>query len=97
MSIDWPDDDEIFIQLVSDAVSDRRSHSAVMMRDALTELDVVERTIDALDTVLGRIDAQLESLDEGDHRVRVEKARKKFLDNLAWFEQMRAIREAADG
>ena len=95
--IDWPEDDEQFAQIVSTAVSDRRSRSAVDMRDALAELAVVDRTIDALDSILESVDGQLEAVTDVEHRVRLERAKRKFLDNLSWFEQMRAIREAADG
>ncbi len=95
--VEWPDDDEQFAQLVSTAVSDRRSRSAVEMRDALAELGIVDRTVEALDAIIEKIDVQLVTLTDVEHRIRVEKARKRFLDNLSWFEQMRAIREAADG
>lgn len=97
MSMPWPEDDEVFTQLVSDAMSDRRSQDAVRMRDALSNLGVIDRTLEALELIADRIDDQLAVLPEGDYRKKIQRAAKKYADSIVWYEQMRLIREAADG
>lgn len=95
----WPNDEDDFVQLVGSAVKDRRSVTAAQMRDALAGADIVNRTVGALDTIVGRIDAQLETTIDPEMVRRREGARNSHYDWLVWYRTAASLAEAraADG
>lgn len=88
----WPDGED-FVQLVATAVKDRRSNTAVLMRDALAGREIVGRTVDALETVIARIDEQLDTfVDASEEQVeRRESARAGMYDWLVWYRQVQVL------
>ena len=89
----WPEGED-FIQLVGSAVKDRRSVTAAQMRDALADPAVVHDTIDALETIVERIDRQLERPCDEETFRRREGARASHYDWLVWYRTAAALAEA---
>lgn len=89
----WPDGED-FIQLVGTAVKDRNSATGMKIRDALAEADVVHATVDALETIVQRIDEHLEVAADPDTMRRREGARARHYDALVWYRTAAALADA---
>lgn len=89
----WPDGED-FIQLVGTAVKDRGSVTGARMRDALAEADIVHATVDALETIVQRIDEHLEAAADSATMRRREGARARHYDALVWYRTAAALAEA---
>lgn len=94
----WPEGED-FVQLVGTAVKDRRSESAVRLRDRLAGPEIVDRTVDALGLIVDRIDAQLARPDvDEDAQRRREGARNSHYDWLVWYQTMAGlVGDSSDG
>ena len=90
----WPKDEDDFIQLVGSAVKDRRSVTAAQMRDALAGADIVHRTVNALEAIVGRIDKHLEDDCDQETMRRREGARNSHYDWLVWYRTAASLAEA---
>lgn len=88
----WPDGED-FIQLVGTAVKDRKSVTGAKFRDALAQPDIVQATVDALETIVQRIDEHLEAVADSDTLRRREGARASHYDALVWYRTAAALAE----
>lgn len=89
----WPEGED-FIQLVGSAVKDRRSETAAKMRDALARPEIVHATVEALETIVDRIDEQLEVRASEELQRRREGARNSHYDWLVWYRTAASLVEA---
>lgn len=89
----WPDGED-FVQLVGSAVKDRNSATGRKIRDALAEVDIVHATVDALETIVQRIDEHLEAAADSDTMRRREGARARHYDSLVWYRTAAALVDA---
>lgn len=89
----WPEAED-FTQLVGSAVKDRRSTTAAQMRDALAGPDIVHRTVEALESIVDRIDKHLEEPCDAETYRRREGARNSHYDWLVWYRTAASLAEA---
>lgn len=89
----WPDGED-FVQLVGSAVKDRNSATGMKIRDALAEADIVHATVDALETIVQRIDEHLEVAADSETMRRREGARARHYDALVWYRTAAALADA---
>ena len=87
----WPTDDDDFSEIVSQAMEPGPYQSNARMRDLLAKPDVIGRTVAALETIVDRIDDQLEHWEAPPHvRERRERARDAMWGRLVWYRALAA-------
>lgn len=81
--MNWPTDDKEFETIVATAVKGRGKRAS-LMRDALAAPDVVKRTIDALETLVARVDRHLLAPATEEQIRKREIVRDALYDYLVW-------------